>query len=126
MIDLLIILAVISAFYMAWNIGANDAANSMATSYGSRALNLRQIIILAAILEFIGATLFGKNVVKTIAKGIVPIETLDPHLVIYGAVAALLSAGLWITIATYLHLPVSTTHSIVGAMLGFGIAAVSH
>lgn len=125
MIDLLIILAVISAFYMAWNIGANDAANSMATSYGSRALNLRQIIILAAILEFIGATLFGKNVVKTIAKGIVPIETLDPHLVIYGAVAALLSAGLWITIATYLHLPVSTTHSIVGAMLGFGIAAVS-
>lgn len=125
MIDFLIILAVISAFYMAWNIGANDAANSMATSYGSRALNLRQIIILAAILEFIGATLFGKNVVKTIAKGIVPIETLDPHLVIYGAVAALLSAGLWITIATYLHLPVSTTHSIVGAMLGFGIAAVS-
>lgn len=125
MIDFLIVLAVISAFYMAWNIGANDAANSMATSYGSRALNLRQIIILAAILEFIGATLFGKNVVKTIAKGIVPIETLDPHLVIYGAVAALLSAGLWITIATYLHLPVSTTHSIVGAMLGFGIAAVS-
>jgi PiT family inorganic phosphate transporter len=125
MIEVLIILTVISAFYMAWNIGANDAANSMATSYGSRALNLRQIIIIAAVLEFLGATFFGKNVVKTIAKGIVPIESLDPHLVICGAVAALLSAGLWITIATYLHLPISTTHSIVGAMLGFGIAAVS-
>ncbi|MEM2727007.1 MAG: inorganic phosphate transporter [Archaeoglobaceae archaeon] len=125
MIDILIILAVLSAFYVAWNIGANDAANSMATSYGSRALNLRQIIIIAAILEFFGATFFGKNVVKTIAKGIVPIEILDPNLVVYGSIAALLSAGLWITIATYLHLPISTTHSIVGAMLGFGIAAVS-
>jgi PiT family inorganic phosphate transporter len=125
MIDVLIILALISAFYMAWNIGANDAANSMATSYGSRALSLRQIIIVAAILEFLGATFFGKNVVKTIAKGIVPIEVLDPHLLVYGAVAALISAGFWITIATYLQLPVSTTHSIVGAMLGFGIAAVS-
>lgn len=125
MIDFLIFLAILSAFYVAWNIGANDAANSMATSYGSRALTLRQIIIIAAILEFLGATFFGKNVVKTIAKGIVPIEALDPHLVIYGSIAALLSAGLWITIATYLHLPISTTHSIVGAMLGFGIAAVS-
>lgn len=125
MIDILIILGVISAFYVAWNIGANDAANSMATSYGSKALTLKQIIIVAAILEFLGATFFGKNVVKTIAKGIVPIEILDPHLVVYGSIAALLSAGLWITIATYLHLPISTTHSIVGAMLGFGIAAVS-
>lgn len=125
MIDILIILGAISAFYVAWNIGANDAANSMATSYGSKALTLRQILIVAAILEFLGATFFGKNVVKTIAKGIVPIEILDPHLVVYGSIAALLSAGLWITIATYLHLPISTTHSIVGAMLGFGIAAVS-
>ncbi|MEM0215289.1 MAG: inorganic phosphate transporter [Archaeoglobaceae archaeon] len=125
MIDILIILGVISAFYVAWNIGANDAANSMATSYGSKALTLRQIIIVAAILEFLGATFFGKNVVKTIAKGIVPIEILDPQLVVYGSIAALLSAGLWITIATYLNLPISTTHSIVGAMLGFGIAAVS-
>ncbi|MEM2176558.1 MAG: inorganic phosphate transporter [Archaeoglobaceae archaeon] len=125
MMDLPIILGLFSAFYVAWNIGANDAANSMATSYGSRALTLKQIIVIAAILEFLGAAFFGKNVVKTIAKGIVPIEILDPHIVIYGAIAALISAGLWITIATYLHLPISTTHSIVGAMLGFGIAAVS-
>lgn len=123
--DVLLILAIVASFYVAWNIGANDAANSMATSYGSRALTLRQIIVICAILEFLGASLYGKNVVKTIAKGIVPIEALDPNLVVYGMVASLLSAGLWITIATYLHLPISTTHSIVGAMLGFGIAAVS-
>ncbi|MEM0350657.1 MAG: inorganic phosphate transporter, partial [Archaeoglobaceae archaeon] len=121
----LIIIAILASFYVAWNIGANDAANSMATSYGSRALSLKQIIILCSILEFLGAFLFGKNVVKTIAKGIVPIEVLDPHLVVYGMVAALFSAGIWITIATYLHLPISTTHSIVGAVLGFGIAAAS-
>lgn len=123
--DVLLILAIAVSFYVAWNIGANDAANSMATSYGSRALTLRQIIVVCALLEFLGASVYGKNVVKTIAKGIVPIEVLDPHLVVYGMVAALLSAGLWITIATYLHLPISTTHSIVGAVLGFGIAAVS-
>ncbi len=123
--EILLIIAIFVSFYVAWNIGANDAANSMATSYGSRALSLRQIILVCALLEFLGASLYGKNVVKTIAKGIVPIEALDPHLVVYGMVAALLSAGLWITIATYLHLPISTTHSIVGAVLGFGIAAVS-
>ncbi|MFN3383795.1 MAG: inorganic phosphate transporter [Archaeoglobaceae archaeon] len=123
--EILLILAIAVSFYVAWNIGANDAANSMATSYGSRALNLRQIIVVCALLEFLGAFIYGKNVVKTIAKGIVPIEALDPHFVVYGMVAALLSAGLWITIATYLHLPISTTHSIVGAVLGFGIAAVS-
>jgi PiT family inorganic phosphate transporter len=123
--DLTIIFALIVSFYVAWNIGANDAANSMATSYGSRALTLRQLVILCAILEFLGASLFGKNVVKTIAKGIVPIEILEPHLVVYGMIAALFSAGVWITIATYMHLPISTTHSIVGAVLGFGIAAAS-
>ncbi|MEM0022119.1 MAG: inorganic phosphate transporter [Archaeoglobaceae archaeon] len=123
--DILLMLAIVVSFYVAWNIGANDAANSMATSYGSRALTLKQIIFVCAILEFLGASIYGKNVVKTIAKGIVPIETLDPHFVVYGMIAALLSAGLWITIATYLHLPISTTHSIVGAVLGFGVAAVS-
>lgn len=123
--DILIIVAAVVGFYVAWNIGANDAANSMATSYGSRALTLRQIIILASILEFSGAALFGKKVTHTVAKGIVPIELLDHNLVVYGALAALISAGFWITISTYYHLPISTTHSIVGAMLGFGLAAVS-
>lgn len=124
-IDIFIISAAVVGFYVAWNIGANDVANSMATSYGSRALTLKQIIILASVLEFCGAALFGKRVTHTVAKGIVPIELLDHHLVVFGALAALLSAGLWITIATYYHLPISTTHSIVGAMLGFGLAAVS-
>jgi len=123
--DLLIISAAIAGFYVAWNIGANDAANSMATSYGSRALTLRQIVIVAAILEFCGAVFFGQRVVKTVAKGIVPIELLDHQLVVYGALAALLAAGFWITVATFYHLPISTTHSIVGAMLGFGLAAAS-
>ncbi len=110
---------------MAWNIGANDVANAMATSYGSRALTLRQIVIIAGLLEFIGAVLFGQRVTHTIAKGIVPIELLDQHLITIGALASLIAAGLWITIATYLKLPVSTTHSIVGAVLGFGLAAAS-
>jgi len=119
------IFAIILGLYMAWNIGANDAANSMATSYGSGALTLKQIIFVAAILEFCGATIAGHRVTSTIAKGIVPIELLDPHLVSLGALSALLSAGFWITLATYYGLPISTSHSIVGAMLGFGLAAVS-
>ncbi len=124
-VNFLLFASAIVGFYVAWNIGANDAANSMATSYGSRALTLKQIVIIASILEFTGAAFFGKKVTHTIAKGIVPIEMMDPHLVALGALAALLSAGFWITISTYYHLPISTTHSIVGAMLGFGLAAVS-
>ncbi|RLI76018.1 inorganic phosphate transporter [Archaeoglobales archaeon] len=125
MLTLIVILAIIVGLYMAWNVGANDAANSMATSYGSHALTLKQIVFIAAILEFCGAVLAGHRVTSTIAKGIVPIQFLDQHLVAIGALAALLSAGFWITLATYYHLPISTSHSIVGAMLGFGLAAVS-
>jgi PiT family inorganic phosphate transporter len=125
MIEVIFLITIIVSIYMAWNIGANDAANSMATSYGSGALTLKQIIIIAGILEFSGAFFFGSRVTKTVGKGIVPIELLDPHIIAIGALAAIFSAGLWITIATYYHLPVSTSHSIVGAMLGFGLAAVS-
>jgi len=120
-----VIFTIAVGLYMAWNIGANDAANSMATSYGSGVLTLKQIIIVASVLEFAGAVLYGKKVTHTIAKGIVPIESIDPHLVALGALSAILSASLWITVATYYHLPVSTTHSIVGSMVGFGLAAVS-
>lgn len=123
--DLVIILTLLAGLYMAWNIGANDAANSMATSYGSKALTLKQVILIGSIMEFCGAFFFGKRVTHTIAKGIVPIEFLDPHIVAVGALSALLSAGIFITIATYYHLPVSTSHSIVAAMLGFGLAVVS-
>jgi len=125
MIEILFILTLAAGGYMAWNIGANDAANSMATSYGSKALTLKQIIFIAAILEFCGAFFFGNRVTQTVGKGIVPIQLLDPHTVAIGALAAILSAGLWVTVATYYHLPVSTSHSIVGAMLGFGLAAVA-
>jgi len=124
--DVLLILTIVAGLYMAWNIGANDAANSMATSYGSRALTLKQVIIIGVILEFCGASLFGHGVTHTIAKGIVPITMLDHHLIVIGALSALISAGFWITLATYYHLPISTSHSIVGAMLGFGLAVVSH
>ncbi|WP_203218945.1 inorganic phosphate transporter [Geoglobus acetivorans] len=125
MTDVFIWLTIAVGLYMAWNIGANDAANSMATSYGSKALTLRQIIIMAGILEFLGAFLYGKRVTHTIAKGIVPIDALNSNLVVIGALSAILAASIWITVATYFHLPVSTTHSIVGAMVGFGLAAVS-
>lgn len=123
--DLILILTLFAGLYMAWNIGANDAANSMATSYGSKALTLKQVIIIGSIMEFCGAFFFGKRVTHTIAKGIVPIDILDTHIVAIGALSALLSAGIFITIATYYHLPVSTSHSIVAAMLGFGLAVVS-
>lgn len=119
------ILTILAGLYMAWNIGANDAANSMATSYGSKALTLKQVIIVGVLLEFCGAFLFGQRVTHTIAKGIVPVDTLDPNLVILGALSALISAGIFITVATYYHLPISTSHSIVAAMLGFGLAVVS-
>ncbi|MDW7733578.1 MAG: anion permease, partial [Methanolobus sp.] len=111
---------------MAWNIGANDLANAMGTSVGSGALSIKQVIIVAGIFEFAGAVLFGKRVTSTIAKGIVPIDTIsqvDTHLVAIGMLAAILAAGFWITLATFYNLPVSTTHSIVGAVLGFGLIA---
>ncbi|MBP2030132.1 PiT family inorganic phosphate transporter [Methanohalophilus levihalophilus] len=124
--DPFIIILVLAGLYMAWNIGANDLANAMGTSVGSGALTLKQVIIIAAIFEFIGAVFFGNRVTTTIAKGIVPldaIKAIDPHLVVLGMLAAILAAGFWITFATFYNLPVSTTHSIVGAVLGFGIVA---
>jgi PiT family inorganic phosphate transporter len=110
--------------YMAWNVGANDVANAMGTSVGSRAITIRQAILIAAIFEFSGAVLFGKHVTDTIRKGIVdPAAITDPHIIALGAFSAILAAGLWITVATWKGLPVSTTHSVVGAMTGFGLAA---
>jgi inorganic phosphate transporter, PiT family len=111
-------------FYMAWNIGANDVANSMASAVGAKAITIRQAIFIASILNVIGATFIGAHVTNTIRKGIVSTEILtDPHLALTGALAALLAAALWVSFATWKSLPVSTTHSIVGAMIGFGIMA---
>ncbi|HJH29307.1 MAG TPA: inorganic phosphate transporter [Methanosarcinaceae archaeon] len=124
--DPVVIALVLAGLYMAWNIGANDLANAMGTSVGSGVLSIKQVIIIAGVFEFAGAVLFGKRVASTIAKDIVPIDTIkliDPHLVVIGMLAAILAAGFWITFATFYNIPVSTSHSIVGAVLGFGLVA---
>jgi PiT family inorganic phosphate transporter len=107
---------------MAWNIGANDVANSMASAVGAKAITIRQAVFIAAVLNIIGATLIGSHVTDTIRKGIVATDILsDPDQALIGALAALLASALWVSFATWKSLPVSTTHSIVGAMIGFGI-----
>jgi PiT family inorganic phosphate transporter len=109
---------------MAWNIGANDVANSMAPVVGAKAITILQAIFIGAILNIIGAVFIGSHVTNTIRKGIVSTEILtDPHQVLIGALSAILAASLWVNFATWKSLPVSTTHSIVGAMTGFGIIA---
>ena len=119
-----LIFGYIVGFYMAWNIGANDVANSMAPVVGAKAVTIRQAIFIAVILNVIGAVFIGSHVTNTIRKGIVSTDILtDPHLVLIGALSAMLAASLWVNFATWKSLPVSTTHSIVGAMIGFGIIA---
>lgn len=111
-------------FYMAWNIGANDVANSMASAVGAKAITIRQAIFIAAVLNVLGAVFIGSHVTNTIRKGIVSTQVLsDPDLALVGALSALLAAAMWVSFATWKSLPVSTTHSIVGAMIGFGIMA---
>ena len=119
-----LIIGYIAGFYMAWNIGANDVANSMAPVVGAKAVTIRQAIFIAVIMNVIGAVFIGSHVTNTIRKGIVSTDVLtDPHLVLIGALSAMLAASLWVNFATWKSLPVSTTHSIVGAMIGFGIIA---
>ena len=116
-------LALCFGFYMAWNIGANDVANAMGTSVGSGALTLRRAVICAAILEFAGAYLVGSHVTDTVRKGIInPILFEgDTTNFMLGMLAALLASGVWLQLASYFGWPVSTTHSIVGAIVGFGV-----
>ena len=119
-------LAAVFGLFMAWGIGANDVANAMATSVGSKALTIRQAILVAAVFEFMGAVLAGGEVTSTIRKGIVDAELLSdtPELLIYGMLAALLAAGTWLLIASRKGWPVSTTHSIVGAIVGFAAVGI--
>ncbi len=121
---IILILAVVFGFYMAWGIGANDVANAMGTSVGSGALTLRRAVILAAILEFSGAFLAGTHVSETVRKGIVDpaIFAGDGMSFMLGMLSALLAAGVWLQLASWKGWPVSTTHSIVGAVIGFGLA----
>ncbi len=121
-----IALAAAFGLFMAWGIGANDVANAMATSVGSRALTIKQAILVAAIFEFMGAVLAGGAVTSTIRKGIVDADQLSatPELLIYGMLAALLAAGTWLLVASKNGWPVSTTHSIVGAIVGFAAVGI--
>ena len=121
-----ITLAAVFGLFMAWGIGANDVANAMAPAVGSRAITIKQAIIIAAVFEFAGAVLAGGGVTSTIRSGIVDSSLLvdTPELLIFGMLASLLAAGTWLLIASQRGWPVSTTHSIVGAVIGFGAVGV--
>ena len=121
-----LVLAIVFGFYMTWGIGANDVANAMGTSVGSGAVTVKQAIVIAAIFEFAGAFIAGGNVTSTIRKGIVDPSSLvdQPEILVFGMLAALLAAAVWLMVASWRGWPVSTTHSIVGALIGFAIAGI--
>lgn len=123
----MMILAVIFGLYMTWGIGANDLANAMGTSVGAGAVSVKQAIIIAMIFEFLGAVLAGGHVTKTIRQGIIDPSSIvnTPEILIYGMLASLLAAAVWLMIASAKGWPVSTTHSIVGALIGFAIVGIS-
>ena len=125
--EIFLILACLFGFFMAWGIGANDVANAMGTSVGSRALTIKQAILIAMVFEFLGAYLAGGEVTSTIRKGIIDPSVMenDPQLMVYGMMSALLAAGTWLLIASIKGWPVSTTHSIVGSIVGFAAVGIS-
>lgn len=115
-------LVLLAGFYMSWNIGANDVSNAMGTSVGSKSLTLRKAVILAAILEFSGAFFIGGTVSETLQQGIIQLESFknDPSTLVMGMFSALIATSLWLQLASFFGWPVSTTHAIVGAIIGFG------
>ena len=120
----IIIAAAAFGAYMALNIGANDVANNMGPAVGAKALTMTGAIIIAAVFESAGALLAGGDVVSTISKGIIdPASVNDPQVFVWAMMAALISAALWVNLATFFGAPVSTTHSVVGGVMGAGIAA---
>ncbi|WP_337842194.1 inorganic phosphate transporter [Rheinheimera sp.] len=123
---ILILVAALFGFIMAYGVGANDVANAMGTSVGSKALTLKQALVIAAIFEASGAWLAGGEVTSTIRSGIVDAEAFKavPELLVYGMIGSLLAAGTWLLVATHFGWPVSTTHSIVGAIIGFASVGV--
>lgn len=125
--DLFLILACCFGLFMAWGVGANDVANAMGTSVGSKAITIKQAIVIAMVFEFAGAYLAGGEVTATIRKGIIDPGMLEgsPELLVYGMMSALLAAGTWLLIASIMGWPVSTTHSIVGAIVGFAVVGIS-
>ncbi|WP_299977682.1 inorganic phosphate transporter [uncultured Pseudoteredinibacter sp.] len=125
--NVLLIMACIFGLFMAWGVGANDVANAMGTSVGSKALTIKQAIIIAMVFEFLGAYLAGGEVTSTIRKGIIDPNLFNdtPELLVYGMLSALLAAGTWLLVASIMGWPVSTTHSIVGAIVGFAAVGIS-
>jgi PiT family inorganic phosphate transporter len=123
---ILLFLALLFGLYMAWGIGANDVANAMATSVGAKAVTVKQAILIAAIFEFLGAFLAGGEVTSTIRKGIIDSTSLagNPDVLIIGMLSALLAAAVWLTVASRFGWPVSTTHSIIGAIVGFAVVTI--
>ena len=119
----LVITGGIACLYNSWGVGANDCANYFATSVDSGALTLKQAVITASIFEFLGAFLMGSQVTSAIRKNIVNVEIFesDPSILMLGMLCSNISAGLWLHIASYLKLPVSTTHSIIGSIIGFSL-----
>ena len=122
---ILLVMACIFGFFMAWGVGANDVANAMGTSVGSKALTIRQAILIAMVFEFCGAYLAGGEVTDTIKNGIVNVDAMTADLFVLGMLSALLAAGTWLLIATSRGWPVSSTHTIIGAVVGFSAVGVS-
>jgi len=122
----ILVVSIVLAFYLAWNLGANDVANSMGTSVGSKAITLRQALAIAAVFEFAGAMLLGQNVSGTLATKIVNPHAFaaTPQTFLLGMLAVLLAGGVWLNLATFFKLPVSSSHAVVGAIAGFGWLAV--
>ncbi len=118
----LIALTLLMGGYIGWAIGANDAANCVGADIGSGKMTVRQGIVITCLFSFLGAVFLGSRVIKTIGKGIVPLDKLDPHMGMLIALCACFGAGTWVLIATLRGLPVSTSHSIVGAVAGAGLA----
>ncbi|QJT07698.1 inorganic phosphate transporter [Oceanidesulfovibrio marinus] len=122
--DIFLVLSIGAGLLMAFNLGANDVANSMASAVGARAITVKQAVYIAGILNFVGAVFLGSHVTATISKGIINPDIInDPTIIMLGMFAALVSASLWVLVATLTSLPVSSTHSIVGSILGFGLVA---
>lgn len=123
---LILLISSAIAFLMAWGMGANDVANAMGTSVGSKALTIKQAILIAIVFEFCGAYFAGGGVTETIRKGVIDPQALQgsPELLVYGMMAAILASGIWMLIATVFGWPVSSTHSIIGAVVGFGAVGI--
>ena len=126
---LLLAMACVFGFFMAWGVGANDVANAMGTSVGAGAITIKQAIVIAMIFEFTGAWLAGGEVTSTIRSSIIDIEAAGfedrPELLVFGMLSSLLAAGIWLLVASKYGWPVSTTHSIIGAIVGFAVVGIS-